>query len=51
MNLHEECLLRYLQAPQELAVSTDFLKINNQALEKAFVLDNVFNNLQFGYNE
>ena len=38
MNLHEKCLLRYLQNPDELSYSTEILKINNFILEKQFIL-------------
>lgn len=44
MNLHEKCLLRYLQNPDELAYSTEILKVNNFILEKKFVLENITNN-------
>lgn len=40
MNLHEQCLLRYLQNPDELSYSTQILKLNNFILEKQFVLKN-----------
>ncbi len=40
MNLHEQCLLRYLQNPDELAYSTQILKLNNFILEKHFILNN-----------
>ena len=40
MNLHEECLLRYLQNPDELSYSTQILKLNNYILEKQFLLKN-----------
>lgn len=40
MNLHEQCLLRYLQNPEELSYSTEILKINNFILEKQFILKN-----------
>ncbi len=40
MNLHEECLLRYLQNPDELSYSTQILKLNNFILEKQFLLKN-----------
>ncbi len=43
MNLHEKCLLRYLQNPDELAYSTEILKVNNFILEKKFVLENITN--------
>lgn len=41
MNLHEQCLLRYLQNPDELTYSTEILKINNFILEKQFILNNI----------
>ncbi|MDR1168279.1 MAG: hypothetical protein LBK53_05235 [Heliobacteriaceae bacterium] len=40
MNLHEKCLLRYLQNPDELSYSTEVLKLNNCILEKQFILKN-----------
>lgn len=45
MNLHEECLLRYLQNPEELTYSTEVLKLNNFILEKQFILKNIYNNM------
>ena len=43
MNLHEECLLKYLKNPDELSYSTEILKINNLILEKQFILKNFMN--------
>lgn len=40
MNLHEECLLRYLKSPDELSYSTEILKLNNFILEKHFLMKN-----------
>ena len=40
MNLHEQCLLRYLKNPDELSYSTEILKLNNFILEKRFVVKN-----------
>lgn len=40
MNLHEQCLLRYLKNPDELSYSTDILKLNNFILEKRFIVKN-----------
>ena len=40
MNLHEQCLLRYLQIPEELSYSTEILKLNNFILEKQFIVKN-----------
>ena len=51
MNLHEECLLKYLKSPDELGYSTDILKLNNQILEQHFVLQNILStNLNLIYN-
>ena len=41
MNLHEECLLKYLHNPLDLLHTTELLKINNSLLEKG-VLKKVF---------
>ena len=35
MNLHEECLLKYLTNPLDLFYATETLKNNNSLLEKA----------------
>ena len=43
MNLHEQCLLRYLQNPEELSYSTEILMVNNFILEKQFILKNINN--------
>ncbi len=40
MNLHEQCLLRYLKYPDELMHSTEILKLNNFILEKRFIVKN-----------
>ncbi len=37
MNIHEECLLNFLQKPDELSHTTDVLKINNHIFEKNFL--------------
>ena len=34
MNLHEECLLKYLLNPQSLLNSTEMLKLNNTLIER-----------------
>ncbi len=47
MNLHEQCLLRYLKHPDELSYSTEILKINNQILEQKFIVKNILANLSF----
>ncbi|MBO5435465.1 hypothetical protein J6A31_06710 [bacterium] len=52
MNLHEQCLLRYLQNPDELSYSTEILKLNNFILEKQFIVKNfVAKNQQLIYTE
>lgn len=38
MNLHEECLLKYLKFPDEIATNTEILKLNNMIMEKKFLL-------------
>ena len=40
-NVNEDCLLKYLKSPDELSYCTDMLKLNNQILEKHFVLENI----------
>lgn len=45
MNLHEQCLLRYLMHPDELSYATEILKLNNQILEKRFVVKNILANI------
>lgn len=51
MNLHEECLLRYLKTPDGLSFSTDVLKLNNQILEQHFLLSNFLTkNIKLNYN-
>ena len=37
MSLHEDCLINYLQKPDELAYTTEILKLNNKLLEREFV--------------
>ena len=39
MNLHEECLLKYLLNPLNLSHSTELLKLNNSMIEKALGKD------------
>lgn len=51
MNLHEQCLLKYLQHPDELDYSTDVLKLNNYIMEQHFLLENFLTkNLKLSYN-
>lgn len=45
MNLHEQCLLRYLKYPDELSYATELLKLNNKILEQKFVVNNILANL------
>ena len=44
-NIHEQCLLRYFTHPDELSYSTEILKLNNQILEKKFVVKNILANV------
>ena len=39
MNLHEQCLLKYLQNPDELLSSTEALLQNNVLLEEQFIVN------------
>ena len=45
MNLHEQCLLRYLTHPDELSYSTEILKLYNKILEQKFIVKNVLANI------
>lgn len=40
MNLHEECLLKYLLNPIDLFRSTEMLKLNNSLIEKGIINNN-----------
>lgn len=40
MNLHEECLLKYLLNPMDLFHSTELLKLNNDLIEKGQIYKN-----------
>ena len=44
MNLHEECLLKYLLNPLDLINSTEALKINNNAIERSLLNSNIRTN-------
>ena len=37
MSLNEDCLINYLQKPDELAYTTEILKLNNKLLERDFL--------------
>lgn len=39
MNLHEECLLKYLLNPLDLLNSTEQLKFNNSLIEKGLPIN------------
>ena len=45
MNLHEQCLLKYLKNPDELSYATEILKINNKIMEQKFVIRNILANI------
>lgn len=47
MNLNEECLLKYLKYPNDIYYSTEFLKINNDIMERRFVTKNILANIKF----
>lgn len=40
MNLHEECLLKYLKYPDQLSYTTEVIKLNNLIMEKQFLMKN-----------
>ena len=40
MNLHEECLLKYLLNPNNLTHTTELLKQNNSLIEKNLAKNN-----------
>ena len=49
MNLHEECLLKYLINPLELFYTTELLKSNNLLLEKDYLEKNdIINKVENG---
>ncbi len=37
MSLHEDCLINYLLKPDELAYTTEILKLNNKLMEREFI--------------
>ena len=50
MNLHEECLLKYLLNPMDLFQSTELLKLNNSLIEKSIIAKNsVINKPKINY--
>ena len=50
MNLHEECLLKYLLNPKDLFRSTELLKLNNDLIEKGIMNNCIFNSYQINQN-
>ena len=50
MNLHEECLLKYLLNPMDLFHSTELLKSNNDLIEKGLACKNSLNKSKINYN-
>ena len=52
MNLHEECLLKYLINPLELFYTTELLKNNNLLIEKEHFCNAEFaKGVNVNYNE
>ena len=52
MNLHEECLLKYLVNPLELFYTTELLKSNNELLSKSFdELNEIAKQGEINYNK
>lgn len=37
MSLHEDCLINYLLKPDELAYTTEILKLNNKLMEREYI--------------
>lgn len=37
MNLNEKCLINYLLKPDELAYTTEILKLNNKLFEREYI--------------
>ena len=37
MSINEDCLINYLKKPDELAYTTEILKLSNKLLERDFV--------------
>jgi len=51
MNLHEECLLKYLLNPLELHISTEILKNNNELITKTLKKSGLLANVpKVGYS-
>ncbi len=46
MNLHEECLLKYLLNPMDLFHSTELLRLNNEMIESGFINNNLLRKTQ-----
>ena len=42
MSVNEDCLIKYLQKPDELAYTTEILKLNNKLMEREFVKKHIF---------
>lgn len=52
MNLNEECLLKYLKNSDDICYCTNVLKLNNDILEKKFLLRKFFTkNFNSSYNK
>ena len=52
MNLHEECLLKYLINPLELFYTTELLKSSNELLSKDFCkIDEIAKYGEVNYNK
>ena len=52
MNLHEECLLKYLKSPDGISITTEILKLNNHILEQKFITKNFVAKIpQFHYTK
>lgn len=50
MNLHEECLLKYLLNPTDLFQSTELLKFNNDLIKKGLLSVNLLRSSKIKYH-
>lgn len=46
MSLHEDCLINYLLKPDELAYTTEILKLNNKLMEREFVKNKILGKIE-----
>jgi len=49
MSLNEDCLLKYLLKPDELAYTTEILKLNNKIMEREFIKNKISAKIRIEY--